>query len=91
MERFTYENALLNRVKAKFGLDSEYQLAKKLGVDQSTVRNWRNGRNSIDWDLAFRIADLLGESDQNVVWGIITNKIKNRRVVKVLEDFRPLI
>ncbi|HAS6020172.1 TPA: helix-turn-helix domain-containing protein [Vibrio vulnificus] len=89
MERFTYENALLNRVKAKFELKSEYQLAKKLGVDQSTVRNWRNGRNSIEWNIAFRIADMLGESDQNVVLGLLPNKQKNERVIKVLDDISP--
>ncbi|CAH6782640.1 Helix-turn-helix transcriptional regulator [Vibrio chagasii] len=89
MERFTYENALLNRTKAKFGLTSEYQLAKKLNVDQSTVRNWRNGRNSIDWKIAFHIASLIHESDQNLVWGLIAHKIKNDRVIKVLEESRP--
>ncbi|RTZ16874.1 transcriptional regulator [Vibrio aquaticus] len=86
MPVFNYTNALLNRVKAKYRLTSEYQLAKKLEINESRLRKWRKGICGMDWDIAFRIADMLGESDQNVVLGLLPNKQKNERVIKVLSE-----
>lgn len=89
MQVINYTNALLNRVKAKYELTSEYQLAKKLKVSEKRLYNWRRGLSGMDWDVAFHIADILGESDQNVVFGLLPNKQKNRRVIKVLRDNTP--
>lgn len=85
MPVFNYTNALLNRVKAKYELTSEYQLAKKLGIYESRLRKWRKGVCGMDWEIAFKIADMLGESDQNVVLGLLPNKQKNQRVINVLD------
>ncbi|MBF4312754.1 transcriptional regulator, partial [Vibrio anguillarum] len=46
-----YTNALLDRVKAKFELTSEYQLAKKLEIGDGRLRHWRKGYCSMDWDM----------------------------------------
>lgn len=81
-----YTNALLDRVKAKFELTSEYQLAKKLDVPHSSLHRWRKGQNSMEWDTAFLICDLLEDHDQNVVLGLIDDKYKNPRLVNVLHD-----
>jgi|GEM_PF-2021996 len=89
MPVFNYTNALLNRVKAKYGLTTEYQLAKKLDIYESRLRKWRKGVCGMDWEIAFRIADMLGESDQNVVLGLLPNKQKNERVIKVLDSMTP--
>ena len=83
-----YTNALLNRVKAKYGLTSEYQLAKKIGIGEGRLRHWRKETCSMDWDVAFVIADLLGESDQNVVYGLIDDKYNNPRLVNALHEAR---
>ncbi|MCG9576383.1 transcriptional regulator [Vibrio europaeus] len=89
MEVINYTNALLNRVKAMYDLTSEYQLARKLNVSDVRLYNWRKGRCGMDWDVAFRIADMLGESDQNVVYGLLPSKTKNPRVIKVIEENAP--
>ncbi|MDC5808085.1 transcriptional regulator [Vibrio europaeus] len=89
MPVFNYTNALLNRVKAKYQIKTEYKLARKIGVTDSRLRKWRKGTCGMDWDIAFRIADMLGESDQNVVLGLLPNKQKNERVIKVLDEIRP--
>ncbi|NRB66676.1 MAG: helix-turn-helix transcriptional regulator [Vibrio sp.] len=89
MEVINYTNALLNRVKAKYELTSEYQLARKLKVSDVRLYNWRKGRCGMDWDMAFKIADMLGESDQNVVYGLLPSKHNNARVIKVIEESAP--
>ncbi|EOB4246537.1 transcriptional regulator [Vibrio metschnikovii] len=81
-----YTNLLLNRVKTKFNLTSEYQLAKFIDVPHSSLHRWRKGSTSMEWDTAFKIADLLGESDQNVVHGLIDDKYKNPRLINALQE-----
>ncbi|AYC07029.1 transcriptional regulator [Vibrio cholerae] len=83
-----YTNALLDRVKAKYNLTSDYQLSKKLGIGQGRVTHWRKGTCSMDWDVAFLICDLLGEDDQNVVYGLIDDKYSNPRLVNALHEGR---
>ncbi|WP_342606970.1 transcriptional regulator [Vibrio tritonius] len=87
MDNFT--NQLLNRVKTRFGIPSERQLAKKLGVGESRLRHWRRGTCSMDWNMAFEIADLLQETDQIVVHGLLDDKYENPRLVKALHAGRP--
>lgn len=83
-----YTNRLLDRVKAKFELTSDYQLAKKLDIRPGRVSNWRKGVSSMEWEIAFRIADLLQEADQNVVYGLLDDKEKNPRVINALHQGR---
>ena len=59
MEHFTYTNAILNRVKAKYALTSEYQLAKKLSISCGSLSSMRKGKRMLDWSTAFLCADLL--------------------------------
>ncbi|ERM57681.1 MULTISPECIES: hypothetical protein [Vibrio] len=83
-----FTNSLLDRVKAKYELTSDYQLSKKLDVQQSRVSNWRKGRSSMEWEMAFFISDLLQEDDQNVVYGLIDDKYKNPRLINALHEGR---
>lgn len=86
--RMNYTNALLDRVKAKYQLTSDYQLAKKLKVGATRISNYRNGVSNMDWDLAFQICDLLEEDDQNVVYGLIDDKYSNPRLINALHEGR---
>lgn len=81
-----YTNKLLDRVKARYNLTSEYQLAKFIDVPHSSLHRWRKGATSMEWDTAFKIADLLGEDDQNVVHGLIDDKYKNPRLINALQE-----
>ncbi|WCE31098.1 transcriptional regulator [Vibrio sp. SCSIO 43137] len=83
-----YTNTLLDRLKLKFELTSEYQLAQLLEVGHGRLRHWRKGKCSMDWDVAFQIADLLEEEDQNVVYGLIDDKYTNPRLINALHDGR---
>lgn len=49
----------LDQLKASYGLTSDYQLAKKLVISQSSITNYRSGRNFMDNDLCVRVSELL--------------------------------
>ena len=85
----TYTVELLDMVKAKYGLTSDYQLAKKLGVSSARVSNWRNMKASLEWETAFQVADLLEIDDQNVVYGLLEDKYQNPRLINALCEGRP--
>ncbi|EGQ7930310.1 helix-turn-helix domain-containing protein [Vibrio vulnificus] len=84
-----YTNLLLDRVKARYELSSDYKLAQKLGVGRSRLSHWRSGTCSMEWEVAFQIADLLGEEDQNVVFGLLDDKYKNPRLINALHAGAP--
>ncbi|EHK9186052.1 transcriptional regulator [Vibrio vulnificus] len=84
-----YTNALLDRVKAKLELSSDYQLAKLLEVSTGRIGNYRAGRSVLDWNMAFKIADLLEEDDQKVVFGLLEDKYSNPRLINALQEGAP--
>ncbi|EGR7968096.1 TPA: transcriptional regulator [Vibrio vulnificus] len=84
-----YTNQLLDRVKSKYELSSDYKLARLLEVGTGRLANWRSGICSMDWEVAFRIADLLELDDQNVVYGLLDDKYKNPRLINALQAGAP--
>ncbi len=58
--------SLLDALKIKLNLRSDYALAKYLGVTTVTMSRWREGKNFGDGN-AVRVADLLGLSRAYVV------------------------
>ncbi|MDV6251082.1 helix-turn-helix domain-containing protein [Vibrio sp. EA2] len=85
-----YTNVLLDQLKIQLELTSDYQLAKFLDVGASRISNYRNGRSVLDWEMAFRIADLLGLDDQDVVYNLLEDKYKNPRLVSALQSGAPV-
>jgi plasmid maintenance system antidote protein VapI len=85
-----FTNELLDGVKRRYELSSDYQLAKMLDVGCSRISNYRNGRSVLDWDMAFRLADMLQVDDQYVVYGLLEDKYKNPRLVNALQQGAPL-
>lgn len=52
-------NELLDKVKARYGLPSDYALAAKLGMTRAGISGYRNGRSKLGDDAALRVAELL--------------------------------
>ena len=46
--------------KERLGITSDYALAKKLGLSQTGISNYRTGRSRMDDDVALRVAEILG-------------------------------
>lgn len=51
---------LLEAVKVRRGIASDYALAKALGVSQPTVASYRAGNSRISDDVALTVAEILG-------------------------------
>ncbi|MGR5411617.1 helix-turn-helix domain-containing protein [Vibrio astriarenae] len=79
-----FTNMLLERVKTRYALTSDYQLAKHLECSRGRISNWRSENNSMDWDMAFKIADLLDLDDQFVVQNLVSEKYENPRLINAL-------
>jgi transcriptional regulator with XRE-family HTH domain len=50
---------VLDRLKAEFGISSDYATAKLLGVNKATISNYRHGKRKLDTTVAYRAAKLL--------------------------------
>ena len=47
-------------LKKKLAIDSDYALAKALGVSKQSVSRWSQGKGHFDDDVAIRVAEILG-------------------------------
>ena len=57
----------LDAVKERHSLQSDYALAKRLGVRHSTISHYRSGRSSMDPKTAVKIAELLALDPLEVI------------------------
>lgn len=87
--QMSYTIELLGMVKTRYSLETDYQLAKKLGVSTARVSNWMKSKSSMDWDVAFLIADMLQIDDQIVVHSLLEDKYENPRLINALHEGRP--
>lgn len=46
--------------KERLGIESDYALAKKLGLSQTGLSNYRTGRSRMDDDVALKVSEILG-------------------------------
>lgn len=58
---------LLNRVKATYGLESDYSLAKKLSITPQAVSKYMSKRSFLDNRVAVMVAELLDLNPMYVV------------------------
>lgn len=58
---------LLEQVKAKAGVQSDYALAKCMGWGYSKVSNYRVGRSQLDVDACFAVAEILGRDPAAII------------------------
>lgn len=49
----------LDAIRVRYGLTSDYQLAKRLGVTHGAISHYRAGRSQLDDAMAIRVAGLL--------------------------------
>lgn len=65
---------LLDSAKAKAGINSDYQLAKLIAINQSAVTNYRSGRSLPDDSVLLRLCALSGDDP-----ALIAAHIQSRR------------
>lgn len=60
-------NELLNRTKEKIGTNREVDLARKLGIAQTRLSNYRSGLRKPDEEACFLIAEIIEEEPAAVI------------------------
>jgi transcriptional regulator with XRE-family HTH domain len=53
--------------KTRLGIESDYALAKALGVTQQAVSSYRSGNSKINDDVALSVAEILGINPLQVI------------------------
>lgn len=85
----------LDAVKEKLGIESDYALAKRLGLSLSSVSSYRTGRRFFDDDAALIIATALGIHPFQVIASVNAERAKTpemrARWMGLIEGFLSLL
>lgn len=76
-------NQYLDAVKAKHGLTSDYQLAKLLGIRQSTISGYRAERSHLDDLMALKVAELLSIDPMEIIAAANVERAKTAETKRV--------
>lgn len=63
-------NELMDKAKTRANLQSDYALAKVIGIDRSVVSQWRKGKKHPSTDEAVKLATLAGLEEMPVIAAI---------------------
>lgn len=66
----------IDRVKSARGIDSDYGVAKVLGLNRATVSKYRHITPTLDEETAIKVADVLGERPEAVVLDQMAERVK---------------
>lgn len=76
----------IDRVKLARGWDSDYRVAKEIGVGRATVSKYRTRESTLDEDTAIRVAGALGERPEAVLLDQYAERTKNPEVRSALTE-----
>ena len=76
----------LDKLKAVYGLTSDYQLAKKLATSTARISNYRSGTNFFDDLMVLKVAELL-ELDPLYVLACVNIERSERAGVAEMVNF----
>lgn len=70
----------LNDVKAKYGITSNYALAKLMGQTDTAVARWMHGKNTLSDETAVKVAELLEIEPSFIMACIAAERSKDAKV-----------
>lgn len=76
----------IDRVKSVRGWDSDYRVAKELGLTRSAVSNYRTQGTTLNDDTASRVADALGERSEAIIIDQMAERAQLPAVRAALSD-----
>lgn len=76
----------IDRVKAKRGWESDYRVAKELGLSRQTVSGYRTRIPTLDEDSAIKVANALGERPEAVLLDQYAERTRNPEVRSALSE-----
>lgn len=74
----------LDQLKARYNWNSDYKLAKELGISQSRISNYRSGKQNMDDELAIRIEKLLALPEGTILLDMYASRTKSPEAKKIL-------
>lgn len=66
----------IDRAKSAAGIDSDYGIAKLLGIHRATVSNYRASSRFLDEDIAIKIANVIGVKPEAVLIDQLAERTK---------------
>ena len=78
-------NQLLDAIKARHGITSEYRLTRTIGITDNTLRNYRHGATVPDDAVAVKLAEMLELDPGYVVACVHAERAKEPQLRKVWE------
>ena len=76
----------IDRVKLARGWDSDYAVAKHLGIHRATVSKYRHNTPTLDEESAIKVATALGERPEAVLLDQYAERTKNPEVRSALTE-----
>lgn len=74
----------IDKIKAARGWESDYRVAKELGVGPATVSNYRVKGGTLDETMSIKVAGVLGERPEAVLLDQYAERTKNPEVRSAL-------
>lgn len=78
-------NQLLNKVKSRLEITSDYRLAKVLGCRASAIYGYRAGRSRLDESMCLKVAELLNEPAGAILAEVAAERAKRPEIRKAWE------
>lgn len=77
----------IEKIKTTHGLESDYAVAKRLGVSRFTVSGYRNRPGAtFDEEIAFKVAEALGVDPVGIIIDQVAERSKSPAVASALHD-----
>ena len=76
----------IDQVKARKGWESDYRVAKELGLGRQTVSTYRSRDSTLDEDTAIKVAAALGINPAGIIVDQVGERSKNEQVRSALLD-----
>ena len=70
----------LQLVKARYGLTSDYQVGKFLGIPPSYLSKYKNGKNTFNEQMVFEVAELLDLPPEQIYFDVATERTKDPKI-----------
>jgi plasmid maintenance system antidote protein VapI len=82
---------LLDEIREKKGIESDYGVAKLLDVKPQTVSNYRHGRTQLSDEMVVRVARILGRPPAPLLAQVAAERAKSPEVAKIWRDIAKVL
>jgi plasmid maintenance system antidote protein VapI len=77
---------LIDAVKEAKGIQSDYALAKRLGVLPQTISNYRHGRTQMADEIAVAMAGMIDRAPAPILAQLAADRAKSSEVAKIWRE-----